>query len=393
MNISEIITRGLNRAKLSVNDVLFREFALGLLDEIIQDHWESKFWQFRQKPFTITAASGTEEYALDKLATVQTIVPNSMRGSDPIRVIKYRPAMEFYRTNSASNSGNPYQFREGRLKGFQTDPSSASVISFVSSLANYTTGTVTVANGSRRLVFSGATITLDMLGRSIRVASDEKTYKIVSRDYNSSSIYYLNEAYEGVSQSGQTFVIGDIDQKCTVLGYVSGQLQEEEIKLNGTTAVPTTKSFTSFLRITKEKTHGYVTATSNSGVVTNIILDPGETEAEFQTIKFDPIPSATETINYEAYIRHPNLYRSTDSPLFPSQYHSLLVIDLHIRLMEEWHGKSVTPETIRRRDALVDTMRAIDNNVDGWKILQESEESSERTVLNNLPVAYGNQDE
>ena len=391
MNISTIATRALNRAKLSVGDLSFRDIAYDFLDEIIQEHWERKHWQFRKKSYTISAVSGTGEYTLNKLATVQSIVPKSMRGSDPVRYIKYRPATEHYRVRFDSQSGSPYYFREGTLQGFQTNPSSASVITFSSSLANYTTGTITVVNGSNRLVFAGgATITLDMIGRWIRIGTDIKAYRLVKRDFGSSSVYYLNEPYDGVSVAGATFAIGDIQQKASVLGYVSGQLQEEEIQLNGATTVATTKSFTSILRISKsDKTHGYITATSNSAAVTNIILDPGETEADFQTIIFDPTPSATETINYDAYIRHPHLYKPTDSPLFPNQFHPLLVIDLYIRLMNEWHGKDVAQDVLDRRAGLLNDMILIDNNTDGWDILQETEESSERTRLDNLPVSYG----
>lgn len=394
MNISTIVTRGLNRAKLSVVDIGFRDMATDLLNEIIQEHWTRKKWGFSKKSFTLSTTASTEEVTLNKLATVENIVQNSMRGSSPIRNIKFRPSSEWFRTHFSTASGNPYNYRPGSVQGFQNNPSSASVISFVSSLANYTTGTANIANGSKRVVFGGgATITIDMLGRWIRFGSDSRAYKLATRDFGSSSIFYLSEVYEGVTDNAKSFSIGDIQQKATVLGYVSGQLQEEEIQLNGTSAVPTTKSFTSFLRITKEKTYGYVTATSNSGVVSNIILDPGETEADFQTIKFDPIPSATETINYEAYIRHPHLYKPTDSPLFPSQFHGLLVLELYIRLENEWLRRDVTQETILRRDKMLEDMISIDNNTDNWNILQETEESSERSGLNNLPATYGAENE
>src|SRR3990167_8906812 len=122
MNVSQIVTRGLNKANLSVTDIAFRDFAADTLDEIIQEIWESKHWQFRKKSFTLATADSTEEYALDILALVQSIIPKSMRGSDPIRVIDYKPATEFFRTNFASDSGNPYRFREGTLQGFQNNP-------------------------------------------------------------------------------------------------------------------------------------------------------------------------------------------------------------------------------------------------------------------------------
>lgn len=394
MNLSNIITRGLNQANLSVSDILFRDYATDLANEIIQEYWMMRKWKFRKQSFTISATSGTNEYTLNKRVMIQDILQNSMRGSSPIRRILYRPTAEHNRLIFSSDSGNPYWYREGTFQGFQNNPSAASTIAFVSSLANYTTGNVTIPNGSRRMVFAGgATITLDMIGRWIRIGSDTRAFRIVARDYGSSSIFYLNEAYDGVSKVNESFVIGDINQKASVLGFASGQLQEEEIQLNGTTSVPTTKSFTSILKISKDKTYGYVTATSNSGAVTNIILDPGETEAEFQTVIFYPTPSATETLNYDAYARHPFLYKPTDSPLFPSQFHSFIVRELYIRLMTEWHKKEVSSTTLETQQRMLQDMIDQDNNTDNWNILQETEESSERSRLDNLPAEYGSSED
>lgn len=393
MNTGHIVTRGLNQANLSVADILFRDYATDILNEIVQEFWMMEKWKFRKASFTISTTSGTSEYTLNKRVMINDIIQNSMRGSSPIRRIKYRPTAEHNRLVFSSDSGDPYWYREGTLQGFQTNPSSASTISFVSSLTNYTTGTVTIPNGSRRMVFTNSTITLDMIGRWIRIGSDTKAFRIVQRDYGSSSIFYLNEAYDGVSKINETFVIGDVNQKVSVLGIVSSQLTEEEVQLNGASAAVTTKSFSSIVRISKDKTYGYVTGTSNSGAVTNIVLDPGETEADFQTVLFYPAPDATETLNYDAYQRHPILYKPTDSPLFPGQYHPLLVTELYIRLMEDWNKKGVGAETLRRRDQLLQDMVSQNNNTDNWQILQESEESSERSNLDNLPATYGYQDE
>jgi hypothetical protein len=137
-----------------------------------------------------------------------------------------------------------------------------------------------------------------------------------------------------------------------------------------------------------EKTGGYITATSNTGGVTNAILDPGETDLDIQTVKLYPVPTATETINYEAYITHPKLYKDSDSPLFPSEFHNLLVVDLFIRLETEFNGKDVSQVVLDRRSELLNQMNLIDNNTDGWTIQQENYEDSDRSRVNNLPTTY-----
>lgn len=367
-----------------------RELAKDYLQEIVDELWESKHWKFRKKALTLTTAASTEEVSLDKRVRVHNIVPNSMRGSDPVRQIRYEPSHDFYRRRPYElEGGSPYYFREGQMKSFSTDPSSASVITFVSSLTNYTTGTLTIINGQERVTIATGSVSVDMIGRYIRVGSDNKAYKIKSLDLKSTSVFYLNAPYEGTSSATATFTIGDIAQKVTVLGYVSGQLQEEEVELNGSTSVATTKSFTSLVKISKsDKTGGYITATSNSGGVTNAILDPGETDIDVQTVKLYPIPSGTETVNYEAYITHPKLYKDSDSPLFPSEFHNLLVLDLYIRLETEWNKAEVSQTTIDRRSEILNQMNLIDNNTDDWTIQQENYEDSERSRVNNLPTNY-----
>lgn len=390
MNTGQIVTRGLNRAGLSVSDFDTREMAKGFLDEIVQELWESKHWGFRKRALTLSTTASTEEVSLDKRVRVQNIVPNSMRGSDPVRRIRFEPSHDFYRRRPYElSSGTPYWFRDGSFQGYATNPSSASVITFSSSYTNYATGTLTVVNGQQRIVIATGAFTQDMVGAYLRVGTDNKAYKITRLDLKSTTTAFIDAPYEGTSSASATFKIGDIAQKATVLGYVSGQLQEEEVQLDGSTSAVTVKSFTSLVKISKsDKTIGYITATSNTAGVTNIVLDPGETDADIQTVKLYPIPTATETISYEAYIKHPILYKDSDSPLIPSEFHNLLVIDLYIRLETEFNGKEVSDAVIQRRSEIINQMNLIDNNTDQWTIQQENFEESDRTTVNNLPTTY-----
>lgn len=394
MNIGTIITRALNRANLAVGDIGFRDMALEMLDEVIQEHWNYKNWKYRQKPLTLATVVNQEEYALDKrVASVNEILPNSFQGTSPYRLIKYVPAFEFRRTHAYDPSyGDPYEFRESQIKQYTNNPSAASVITVVSSQANYATGTATLVNGSTQVIFAAASMTRDMLGRWVKFGTDVRNYRLVKMD--SATVFYLDYAYEGVDSTTATYKIGDVNQKVTILGYVSGALSEEELELNGATPVVGTKSFTSLVRISKsDRTAGYITCTSNAGVVSNIVLDPGETECDFVCVKFYPIPEAVETLNYEAYIRHPYLSKESDSPLFPSQFHPLLQLDLQIKLETEWHKRDVSQLVLDRRDGLLKRMEEIDNSVDGWTILQESDESTDRSKLQGLPPSYGSDED
>lgn len=76
--------------------------------------------------------------------------------------------------------------------------------------ADFTTGTVTVSNGSTVLTHSATGFTAQMVGRWIQITdgTDGKWYRIAS--YTSSSVLGLENFYEGISGSGRTFRIGEV---------------------------------------------------------------------------------------------------------------------------------------------------------------------------------------
>lgn len=396
MNIGTFLNRGLSRSQLSIDDVGFKNMALEMLDEIIQYYWNYKNWKFKTKSLTIATVSGTEEYSLDKrIVNYPDILKHSFRGSVPVREIAYSPAQEFYRTHRFDiPNADPYQWRPGQVKGFSLNPTSASVIALVSSLTNYTTGTALLAKGSNRVVFTTSVLTQDMLGLWIRFGTDQIAYKLERRDFGSSTIFYLDQPYQGSDAPASTFVIGDIQQKATVSGFLvtSGQYAEEEVQLNGSTPVSTVNQFTSLVRISKSgATGGYITATSNTGAITNVVLDPGETETSVLTVKLYPIPVKTETLNMESGVKHPFMIKSSDSPLFPTQFHPLLLIDLQIKITEEWLKKEVSPTMLARRQALLNSMVDIDNSTVNWTIYQQSDYDSDY-YRTNLPNNFPSQD-
>lgn len=76
--------------------------------------------------------------------------------------------------------------------------------------ADYTTGTVTVSNGSIVVTHSSTGFTPQMVGRWIQVTdgTDGKWYRIAS--YTSPSQLNLENYYEGLSGSSRTFRIGEV---------------------------------------------------------------------------------------------------------------------------------------------------------------------------------------
>jgi len=76
--------------------------------------------------------------------------------------------------------------------------------------ADYTTGTITVANGDVDITHSGTGFTSQMAGRWIQVTdgTDGKWYRIAA--YVSSSALQLENFYEGISGSGRSFRMGEV---------------------------------------------------------------------------------------------------------------------------------------------------------------------------------------
>jgi hypothetical protein len=121
--------------------------------------------------------------------------------------------------------------------------------------------------------------------------------------------YYMLYEYAGVETQPTSASIltlassdnSDTTQSVLVRGVVSGQEDYEQVALNGTTPVTTTKQFTSVRSISKSAaTAGRVAITSNSGAVSVLTLGPLEKVTKLKKIRFFPQPSSSIT----ATIKH-----------------------------------------------------------------------------------------
>lgn len=102
----------------------------------------------------------------------------------------------------------------------------------------------------------------------------------------------------------------------------NGVLIREEITLDGTTPVITTNQFTRvFAKSFNAFTAGIVTITSNAGTVTNVVVSPRDRQGLFPEITFNPQPSDSGTLYYDAVMRLPPLVTDNDMSLIPEQYH------------------------------------------------------------------------
>lgn len=189
--------------------------------------WNAKQWVFKLRRYTFATASGTEAYIVPRLmGEIYSI--NSPQA--PYLLTSVKEDTFDRAVPNPTATGNPSYARLFEVVGVDTQPSSASIITLVSSDGTDTT------------------------------------------------------------------------QKVLVKGLVGGYLDYEQVSLNGTTSAVTSKSFSAVYALTKsDTTAGYVTATSNAGVVTNGVLAPQDKTLRLRKIRLYPIPSSTLTITVKGY--------------------------------------------------------------------------------------------
>ncbi|MDI6732322.1 MAG: hypothetical protein QME16_00115 [Planctomycetota bacterium] len=76
---------------------------------------------------------------------------------------------------------------------------------FIATIAPYETGTVTATNASKTITGSGTTFTAAMVGRKIRMGSENAYYRISA--FVSTTEVTLEAAYQGTTEAGKTFSI------------------------------------------------------------------------------------------------------------------------------------------------------------------------------------------
>lgn len=324
MNFGKVIKRSLQRAELPIDEDHL-DLARGYANDNIEDLWYMARSEDRiQKGKNLSIVASTDEYALDKL--FDGMVKNSLQGpASDERVLTFLTQEEFARKTAYNldETGDPRYWTYGELRGFDSQLSSGSVIKVASTLANVTTGTLSVTSGSDEVTASSAIFNRTHIGLRIRVGSDLVTYEIV--EYLSTTKVRFESKYRGSTDSAASYKLGDIGQIVTIEGIVSGQVDFETVELDGDTTQTTSKTFTSIRGVSKSaKTGGRVTAKNSAEDETVATLAPRELEIERQTIKVWPIPDASETLTYSQYAKHPTLALDSDRLLFKQRYHRLI---------------------------------------------------------------------
>jgi len=300
---------------------------------IIQDLWYKGMADFRQSNSSFQTQSGADEYVLNKY--FDEFVQNTFQGPESApRRLDYVNTEEFFRRIriQQSNSGIPLIYTFGQIVGYDAPLQSASRVRVFSGLASKTTGSVNFINGSDFVTSNASLFTLNDVGRRIQKDGDAKSYKILA--YVSPTRIQLQEKYRGDSADASAYKLGDVGVHANIQGFVGGQIDSEDVILDGSNVVQTIKQFNQIVSLSKsDKTGGNITyqdETSN----TLGVMGPSETEIERQTVLLWPKPDQAETITFRFYMKHPELYLDTDRLLLPQKWHRLVERKLDKKLRE-----------------------------------------------------------
>lgn len=120
----------------------------------------------------------------------------------------------------------------------------------------------------------------------------------------------------------------DLTQTIHITGIVSGEVDNEQVTLNGTTAAVTTKSFTTVHQVVKSATTlGRVSVTSNSGAVTIVTIAPNDLATSRQPIFLYPVPSGVVSYRVRLFRRPRKLVNANDLLDLPPQFHELALVE------------------------------------------------------------------
>ncbi len=114
-------------------------------------------------------------------------------------------------------------------------------------------------------------------------------------------------------------------------GTVGSEDDFEELTLNGTTAVVSTKSFTAVRSIFKPDTDGRITI--DDGVLVLGTIAPWHNHAHYKTIALQPPPDVSTTVTLQCTRRFQKLISDNDGTIIPDA-DSALIDDLTAELLE-----------------------------------------------------------
>jgi len=175
-------------------------------------------WDFLEETATDTTVASQQSYFFpynyEKLYSTTITVGNFKY---PITEVTSRNKWDELQITTAVTSNIPQKFfvDAGKIYYWPTPSTNGNTITYNFkkavrdlSVADYTTGTVTLTNGSKAVTGSGTTFTAAMVGRYIQGSTDKYWYKIAS--YTNATSITLEKNFGGITVAGESYTIGEM---------------------------------------------------------------------------------------------------------------------------------------------------------------------------------------
>lgn len=181
----------------------------------------SLFKEYRLQPKPVTIATVADQIYYPYPAGFQkmeSLTINLGTHAPPLQIIDSQEVWDYLQQVPVTSGFPTAVFPRRRDFGIYPTPQGAYNMSLTSSYypitmteADYTDGTVTVANGDATITGSGTTFTQGMEGRFFVLTNSSgipKDYWYYFDDYTSTTVFELDRTYEGLSASSQSYLIG-----------------------------------------------------------------------------------------------------------------------------------------------------------------------------------------
>jgi len=346
--------------------------ARGYANDNIQELWYLVKADYRQSSDSLVTVPGSEQYVLNK--HFDKFVPNSFRGpsSNP-RCMVYKDPIEFFRytRNYQNSQGVPYIYTFGDFSGVDEQLNADSRLEVYSSFSSKTSGTVKVIDGSRLITCTNPIFSITDVGLNFQRSGESTIYKI--GEYISSTQVNLTDVYRGPSASGVSYKVGDIGQHVCIQGYVGGQVDSEDVILDGSNAVQTSKTFGVLTSVTKsDRTGGKVVVRNLANTQNVAIFAPAELVIERQSILVWRTPGSSETLPYRFYMKHPRLWTDTDRIFLPEKFYRLICYMTEADL-RGWAGMSLPDALTSKIERGLMTFKADADDASLWRTIPNEE--------------------
>lgn len=210
-NLYGSLTNNTTTSNLTLGDTIMNQY--------IREVCSMSFnWDFLEQTFTIPTVASQQNYNLpynyDRINSLTVTIGTYKY---PVKEVPNRAYWDQLQltTNFTSSYAQWYYIDAGQAYLWPTPSVSTNTIAFNIKImpkdltnADYTTGTVSVTNGSPTVTGSGTTFTAAMVGRYLQLTADGYWYKILS--YTSATVITLEKNYGGSTATGASYTIGEV---------------------------------------------------------------------------------------------------------------------------------------------------------------------------------------